>query len=453
MDNYEKPEMLRVPLDALCLRISLMNLGHPAKFLDKALTPPEESAVRSSLQQLVDLSAMEFPRQLDEDGEMTESGWRKEDQKRLLKAKLRLTPLGTYLAQLPVDASVGKLLVLGCLFGIPQEVCTLAAALSSKSPFSASTQKQDDMDKKRLKLAGRLESDQLMLVSLFERWEHLGKRSASARSWCRTNGLDIQTFENVSEMRAHLLGVLAEQGFISREEAFTKLEGRKTWSWMPPCLASVSTAAEEFERRKRQLLRSLLCGALWPNVVLKKPDGSMFARNQGHLMFHPSSILSLQEKEANESQAGDWTCKQCSFFNFGTRTECLTCSSAKPPPGERKAPALRHQAFMFGEKMLQLGQPGQKSKLYVRNCSGVQLKALLLLGHNVGVDFLTGRLSVDGWIHAQSAPRDAAMLLGLRRLLQDLFKRRLSCMSSGSMTKEDREILNVVASVLALDAD
>ena len=86
MDNYEKPEMLRVPLDALCLRISLMNLGHPAKFLDKALTPPEESAVRSSLQQLVDLSAMEFPRQLDEDGEMTESGWRKEDQKRLLKA-------------------------------------------------------------------------------------------------------------------------------------------------------------------------------------------------------------------------------------------------------------------------------------------------------------------------------------------------------------------------------
>ena len=121
--------------------------------------------------------------------------------------------------------------------------------------------------------------------------------------------------------------------------------------------------------------------------------------------------------------------------NFGSRTECLTYSSSKPPLAERKATALRHLAFMFGEKMLQPCQPGQKCKLHVHNCSGVQLKALLVFGQNVAVDFLTGRLSVDGWIHAQSAPRDAAMLLGLRRLSQDHFRRRLSCMSSGTMTK------------------
>merc|ERR1740121_2552246 len=60
LEDFEKPEMLRVPLDSLCLRISLLNLGHPARFLAKAITPPTEAAVRSSLQQLVELSAVEL---------------------------------------------------------------------------------------------------------------------------------------------------------------------------------------------------------------------------------------------------------------------------------------------------------------------------------------------------------------------------------------------------------
>ena len=62
----------------------------------------------------------------------------------------------------------------------------------------------------------------------------------------------------------------------------------------------------------------------------------------------------------------------------------------KLPPAERKATALRHQAFMVGEKMVQPGQPGQKCKLL---CSIVQAcsSRLLVLGQNVAVDFLSGR--------------------------------------------------------------
>ena len=67
-----------------------------------------------------------------------------------MKAKLKLTPLGAHLATLPVDAGMGKLLVLGCLFGIPREVCVLASALSTKSPFKASVSKGKGESEKQL---------------------------------------------------------------------------------------------------------------------------------------------------------------------------------------------------------------------------------------------------------------------------------------------------------------
>lgn len=48
-----------------------------------------------------------------------------------------LTPLGRVLSALPVDPSVGKMLALGALFGQIEHVLTLAAALSTQTPFDA----------------------------------------------------------------------------------------------------------------------------------------------------------------------------------------------------------------------------------------------------------------------------------------------------------------------------
>lgn len=52
-------------------------------------------------------------------------------------ARAPLTPLGRVLSALPVDPSVGKMLALGALFGENEHVLTLAAALSTQTPFDA----------------------------------------------------------------------------------------------------------------------------------------------------------------------------------------------------------------------------------------------------------------------------------------------------------------------------
>ncbi|CAJ1440296.1 unnamed protein product [Effrenium voratum] len=456
MDDFEKPEMLRVPLDSLCLRVSLMGMGHPAKILAKAITPPTDAAVLSSLQQLVELSAVELrERVAGAAEEIGANGWDKDDQQRLLKAKLRLTPLGNHLAQLPVDAGSAKLLVLGCIFGIPRDVCTLAASLSVKSPFAVNADGKGNgkgvSEQRKLDFAGDLESDQLLLVKLFEHWEQLGKHSQAARTWCRENSLDIQAFETVSEMRRHLLGIVVDQGFASREQ--TEAAGRQAISLMPACLSSVVNAKEEFNRRRFQLMRTLLCAALWPNVMLLKDNGTLFARNAAALGFHSSSILALQADQLNQDNSGDWTCPQCQFYNFASRQECRSCWAPKSlSPPRRKAKPLRHRSFMFAEKVRSLASgQGQKSQTLCRDCSGVSLKALFLLGHRVDVDFLKGRMSVDKWIHCQAAARDASMLLGMRRRLQDVLTRRLA--KIGVQQAADTEVVNVMTQMLVLDVE
>lgn len=48
----------------------------------------------------------------------------------------KITTLGKSLSMLPVDISIGKMLLMGCVFEELQRVLTLAAALSIQSPFT-----------------------------------------------------------------------------------------------------------------------------------------------------------------------------------------------------------------------------------------------------------------------------------------------------------------------------
>jgi HrpA-like RNA helicase len=57
----------------------------------------------------------------------------------------RLTPMGRLLANLPVDVSIGKILIMGSLFNQVESVLTLAAALSVQSPFTNKAYRWGDL--------------------------------------------------------------------------------------------------------------------------------------------------------------------------------------------------------------------------------------------------------------------------------------------------------------------
>lgn len=58
MLRYQLPEILRTPLQELCLQIKSLQLGSIASFLSKALEPPEVLAVQNAIDLLKTVGAL-----------------------------------------------------------------------------------------------------------------------------------------------------------------------------------------------------------------------------------------------------------------------------------------------------------------------------------------------------------------------------------------------------------
>lgn len=90
MPGQQLPEIQRVPLEQLCLRIKILGFADNIQLvLNKLVEPPEQKAVAAAIDSLMELQAL-----------TTGSG------------KEELTALGHHLARLPVDARIGKMVSL-----------------------------------------------------------------------------------------------------------------------------------------------------------------------------------------------------------------------------------------------------------------------------------------------------------------------------------------------------
>ena len=78
-----------------------------------------------------------------------------------------LTPLGAHIASLPLDARIGKFLLFGCMLRCISSVLTIAAAMSSRSPFLGSIDKREDVQAVKEKHASG-KSDHVLLLKLYD---------------------------------------------------------------------------------------------------------------------------------------------------------------------------------------------------------------------------------------------------------------------------------------------
>ncbi len=124
MAEEQTPEMLRLSLQDLVLRVKICNLGGIEQTLLEALDPPSSKNIQRAIDSLIDVKA--------------------------LTATEDLTPLGRQLARLPLDVFLGKLVLVGSIFQTLDAALTIAAILSSKSPFSAPMGARSQADVARL---------------------------------------------------------------------------------------------------------------------------------------------------------------------------------------------------------------------------------------------------------------------------------------------------------------
>ncbi|XP_064483577.1 probable ATP-dependent RNA helicase DHX34 isoform X2 [Ornithodoros turicata] len=319
MAPYSTPEILRVPLHSLLLQ--LISLGLPDVRQFPFLEPPPVESILESL------------RLLKDQGALTEEE--------------ELTQLGKILGQLPVDITVGKILVLGCLFRLEDPVLSLAAALSVQTPFTQKSFRDASTARKEVDSD---HGDALTLLNAFHQWLSLKCSGENSTKWCRRLGLEEQRFYELMKLRQQFLHLLEEAGLVEERTAETcsssermerhgelkKLRNLRRQLLLqrgsrkrcildlnndqedaedsinlgdvnfrlrqdPSELQSLLQKSRGYSLRDLKLLKTILCAGVYPQVALpddhnsyKRDSDQLFhTKGKGFVVLHPNSVLAL----------------------------------------------------------------------------------------------------------------------------------------------------------------
>ncbi|XP_064594320.1 ATP-dependent RNA helicase DHX29-like [Liolophura sinensis] len=254
--EFSIPELLRVPLEELCLHIMKCDLGDPQKFLSQALDPPQPMSVSKAMTLLQEVGACMI-------GDHT------------------LTPLGHHLAALPVHVRIGKMMIFGALLGCLEPVAVIAAAMTGKSPFVVPLNKRDEADLAKRAFAVSC-SDHLTLYNAYLRWRKSAEGGRQAElDFCNKSFLKRNSLLEIENVKKDLIKLVRSIGFDSPDKM-------KLGNSLPRELVA--------------MVKAVLTAGLYPNIAMVKYEAPVDAAANpeqracvmetphGAAQAHPSSI-------------------------------------------------------------------------------------------------------------------------------------------------------------------
>ncbi|XP_022064248.1 ATP-dependent RNA helicase DHX29 [Acanthochromis polyacanthus] len=252
--DYSIPEILRVPLEELCLHIMKCQYGSPEDFLSRALDAPQPQSVSNAVNLLRKIGACHPDSHV-------------------------LTPLGHHLASLPVNVKIGKMLIYGAILGCLEPIATIAAAITEKSPFSTPMNRKEEANLAKAALA-LSNSDHLTIYNAYLGWKNSqteGQRSEM--SYCRKHFLNRTALITIEDVKHELMKMMEQVGFWSSR--------------------SKQQQTSSLSKQQISILNAVLTAGLYDSVgrVLVTPSVDVLERvactvetPQGKAQVHPSSV-------------------------------------------------------------------------------------------------------------------------------------------------------------------
>ncbi|TKS86578.1 putative ATP-dependent RNA helicase TDRD9 [Collichthys lucidus] len=245
--EYMIPEMLLAPLANIMLKVKLLDMGDPRSLLSTALSPPNLSDIVRTVLQLKEmgaLSAKSYGRGQNEDGE--------------------LTFLGRVLAHLPVDLYLGKMVVLGHIFGCLDECLIIAASHSMKSFFAIPSMQQLAGHRSKLAFARGTPSDSIAIVNAFK----------DELNWGKENFVQIKRIREAAELYEDLKNRVSQFNMYVPENA------------QPSDYTST--------HRQKFILQVVIAGAYYPNYFVQgEIDETLASRELSG--FNPRTTVMLRK--------------------------------------------------------------------------------------------------------------------------------------------------------------
>jgi ATP-dependent RNA helicase DHX57 len=389
MRERPDPEILRVPLEQLCLSVKSMGIADVASFLASALTPPSSVAIDSALDLLTRIGAIE-------NGE--------------------LTALGKHLALIPADLRCAKLLVLGCTFGCVNACLGVAALLTARSPFLNPRDKRDEVKAIRVEFAPG-QGDLLSDLKAYEAWIDKRRKlnNRDLRFWCEDNFISSQAFRDVEANRAQFLAALKEIGFLPL--AYPSSSGSSSWE------------SDSFNTHSSNdnLLRAIISASLHPNFLrIDFPSKKFAASHTGTVELDPEARTIKFFSEENSR-----------IFVHPSST----CFDAKGWSSDVKF-------LSFWERVV--SGEGERQRPWARGITPCNSLSMLLFGGSLTLDTLGRGIVVDNWIRLRGWARIGVLVSRLRGQLDDILERRVDD-PQGDLGEHGERVLDVVRRLVERD--
>jgi len=263
MTDQQTPEMLRLSLQDLVMRTKICKLGDIEKTLSEALDPPSSRNIRRAIDALIEVDALT-------PGE-------------------DLTPLGRQLAKLPLDAHLGKLVLLSSMFGCVDVAITIAAILSSKSPFLTPFGARQRADAARLAFK-KGDSDLLTTYNAYRSWKAVCTTAGRSEvQFCHQNFLSPQNLGNIEDLKAQLLSALAEAGCVQMSPEERRMLSRYRSSFRHRTFVTVP-AQYDVNTENDILVNSVIATAFYPKILTREGKGWRNIANNQTVSLAPTSV-------------------------------------------------------------------------------------------------------------------------------------------------------------------
>ncbi|KAF2088532.1 P-loop containing nucleoside triphosphate hydrolase protein [Saccharata proteae CBS 121410] len=275
MAEQQTPEMLRLSLQDLVMRVKICKLGDIEQTLSEALDPPSTKNIRRAIDALVEVDA--------------------------LTPKEELTALGHQLAKLPLDANLGKLALLASIFSCVDVAITIAAILSSKDPFTTPIGARQRADTVRLGFR-RGDSDLLTAYNAYATWRKICNTPGQSEfQWCAKNFLSRQNLANIEDLKSQLLGSLVEAGFVTlTPEERTQLSKYRYSSRQRSFVAVPASANQHTDNDL--LINAVIAWSFYPKILTRDGKGWRNIANNQSVSLHPTSVNKLPPTTTAKAQ-------------------------------------------------------------------------------------------------------------------------------------------------------
>ncbi len=263
--RFAQPEIQRANLADVILRMKAFGLGDIERF--PFINMPATKAVRAGYALLDELHAFD---------EAETAGER------------RLSEIGRELARLPVDPTVGRMILQARREKALREVIIIAAGLSVQDPRERPLDKQQAADQAHRRFTHR-DSDFLTLLAIWEALHDEFERLSQAkmRRWCHTHFLSYTRMREWRDIHAQLVDTLKERRDFEMNSVWDGTEG-------PADIGELRFEQPAY----RAIHRSILAGLLGNIAARDEEKGGYKATHDRRVTIFPGSGLFVKEERA-----------------------------------------------------------------------------------------------------------------------------------------------------------